>query len=638
MSSREPLILNVDDNDGARYVKTRILQVAGFEVIEAATGGDALALVRQRAPDLVLLDVKLPDINGLEVCRIIKTDAATASILVLQTSAALIHRNDRIRALEGGADNYLVAPIEAEELVANVNALLRLRRVQSELLESEERFRQIAENIEDVFWIFSPIDLHLLYVSPGFEALWGRAADMVRADLRSWVETVHEMDRPRVRTAFEVLLQSGDYDEEYRIVRPDGSVRWVRDRGFQVKNAAPGVRRIARITSDISIKKAAEKLRHDADSRKDEFLATLAHELRNPLGPIRTAVELMRTVNGNAAAVHEKAHDTISRQVNHLARLVDDLLDISRISQGKVTLKPQDTELKSFVNAALETTSPFVNSRGHELRVQLPEQEVYVYGDAIRLAQILGNLLHNAAKYTPRGGRITLTAAPAGEELLITVEDTGIGISVDAIDGIFDLFAQGDVSPDRAQDGLGVGLSLVKKLVDLHNGRVYAYSAGPGAGSMFKVYLPLSYPERKPEAAAPTAGSGQQAMRPQKVFLVDDNPDAVEMLQMFLDASGYETASACDADSAIKGAQEFGPDVILLDIGLPGASGYDVTRALRKLPQFAHTRIIALTGYGQARDRERALEAGFDHHLVKPVMLDTLLGLIRDGAHRDLNA
>ncbi|MDB5729127.1 MAG: hybrid sensor histidine kinase/response regulator, partial [Noviherbaspirillum sp.] len=626
MSSREPLILNVDDNDGARYVKTRVLQVAGFEVIEAATGSDALALVKQRTPDLVLLDVKLPDINGLEVCRIIKTDPATASILVLQTSAALIHRNDKIRALEGGADNYLVAPIEAEELVANVNALLRLRRVQTELLESEERFRQIAENIEDVFWIFSPLELELLYVSPGFEALWGRSADMVRTDLRSWLETVHETDRRRVRAAFEVLLQSGDYDEEYRIVRPDGSVRWVRDRGFHVKNTAPGVRRIARITSDISVKKAAEKLRHDADSRKDEFLATLAHELRNPLGPIRTAVELMRSVNGNANAVHEKARDTISRQVNHLARLVDDLLDISRISQGKVTLKPQDVELKTFVNAAVETAAPFINSRGHALHVHLPEQAVHVYGDSIRLTQIFGNLLHNAAKYTPRGGRITLHATLTDTELLISVEDTGIGISVDAIDGIFDLFAQGDVSPDRAQDGLGVGLSLVKKLVDLHNGRVHAYSAGPGTGSIFKVYLPLSASLPKTETPAPAA-RGQADARRLKVFLVDDNPDAVEMLRMFLDVSGYETDFAYDADSAVKGAQTFDPDVILLDIGLPGASGYDVTRALRKLPQFERTLIIALTGYGQARDREKALEAGFNHHLVKPVMLDSLLAL-----------
>jgi CheY-like chemotaxis protein/anti-sigma regulatory factor (Ser/Thr protein kinase) len=338
----------------------------------------------------------------------------------------------------------------------------------------------------------------------------------------------------------------------------------------------------------------------------------------------------MRTVGGDAAEVQDKARDTISRQVKHLARLVDDLLDISRISQGKVTLKPQDVELKSFVNAAVETAAPFIGSRAHTLRVNLPEQEVHVYGDAIRLTQILGNLLHNAAKYTPRGGRITLSAEQTASELLITVEDTGIGISVDAIDGIFDLFAQGDVSPDRAQDGLGVGLSLVKKLVDLHNGRVYACSGGPGAGSIFKVYLPLSsHTLHEAETAAPASEEARSRGCVQRIFLVDDNADAVEMLRMFLDASGFETRSAHDADSAIRGAQEFDPDVILLDIGLPGASGYDVTRALRKLPQFKKTKIIALTGYGQARDREKAIEAGFDHHLVKPVMLDSLVQLIR---------
>jgi PAS domain S-box-containing protein len=626
--SSEAVILNVDDNDGARYVKTRILQVAGFTVLEAATGGDALEAVRQNAPDLVLLDVKLPDINGLEVCRRIKEEPSTAAILVLQTSAALIGRADKIRALEGGADNYLVAPIEAEELVANVNALLRLRRAQSALLESEERFRQMAENIEDVFWMFSPKSASLLYISPAFEVVWGRPVSWIQDDPQAWLDTVHQNDRPRVAAAFDELLRNEPYDEEFRIVHPDGSIHWVRDRAFRVKNTAPGVHRVARITSDISDRKAAEKLQHDADSRKDEFLATLAHELRNPLGPIRTAVELMRAAGEDAPEHQDKARDMIARQVDHMVRLVDDLLDVSRISQGKITLRPEKVALKSFVSAAVETASPFIQSRAHTLRVQLPEKDIYVHGDAVRLAQIFGNLLHNAAKYTPKGGLITLRATRENNELLISVIDTGIGIAVDAIDGIFDLFAQGDSSPDRAQDGLGVGLSLVKKLVALHHGRVTAYSAGPGMGSTFNVYLPLSEGEDNvSETIEPQAVAG--AGGKQKVLIVDDSRDAVEMLEMLLETYGYVTAHAYDGASALEVARSYLPDVILLDIGLPGTSGYAVAQALRKEAAFQSTRIIALTGYGQSQDKERALESGFDHHFVKPVEISRLVALLQ---------
>lgn len=263
------VILNVDDNIGARYAKTRVLKLAGFVVREAETGADALASLGESLPDLVLLDVKLPDINGLEVCRRIKENPATAGVLVLQTSAALTGRADRIRGLEGGADNYLAAPIEAEELVANVNALLRLRGVQRELRESEERFRQMAENINDVFWIFSPDDLALLYVSPAYEPVWGRSIASLQRNFDSWLEGVHPEDRVRVQTAFQQLLEEGVYDEEYRITRPDGSSCWVRDRGFPVRNHADAVYRIARITSDVSARKVAQERtlflsRHDS--------------------------------------------------------------------------------------------------------------------------------------------------------------------------------------------------------------------------------------------------------------------------------------------------------------------------------------------------------------------------------------
>ncbi|HJU71342.1 MAG TPA: EAL domain-containing protein [Paucimonas sp.] len=266
------VILNVDDHEGARYAKTRILAHAGFEVIEAASGMEALRAVEERNPDLVLLDVKLPDINGLEVCRRIKENPASASTFVLQTSAALTGREDRVRGLEGGADNYLAAPIDAEELVANINALLRLRQVQRELLESEERFRQIAENIGDVFWIFSLSDPSLLYVSPAYETIWGRGVVSLYEDMSSWLEGVHPDDLERVSGAFRSLLQNRPYDEQYRVVHRDGAIRWVRDRGFPIRNSFDAMYRVARITTDISAKVDADARnlylsRHDSLTR-----------------------------------------------------------------------------------------------------------------------------------------------------------------------------------------------------------------------------------------------------------------------------------------------------------------------------------------------------------------------------------
>jgi diguanylate cyclase (GGDEF)-like protein/PAS domain S-box-containing protein len=259
MPDSRTLILNVDDNDGARYAKTRILKLAGFDVIDAGNGIDALRYVEECKPDLVLLDVKLPDINGLEVCRRIKEDPASAMVLVLQTSAALTGRADKIRGLEGGADNYLAAPIEADELIANVNALLRLRKVQRDLLESEERFRQIAENIGDVFWVFSLSGPALLYVSPAFEAIWGYSTDSLRDNGQSWLDSVHPDDQERVIAAFQRLLQNQSYDEQYRVIHADGTIRWVRDRGFPIKNTVDALYRVARITSDISAKIEAQE-------------------------------------------------------------------------------------------------------------------------------------------------------------------------------------------------------------------------------------------------------------------------------------------------------------------------------------------------------------------------------------------
>jgi PAS domain S-box-containing protein len=626
------LILNVDDNDGARYAKTRILQVAGFDVIEAANGTDALAMVQSRKPDLVLLDVKLPDINGLEVCRRIKADPVSAATLVLQTSAALTGRADKIRGLEGGADNYLAAPIGADELVANVAALLRLRKIQVDLRESEERFRQMAENINDVFWIFSLADREMLYVSPGYDALWCAA----RADLttmpEAWVESVHAEDRDRVEENFNLLFTNHSFEEEYRIVLPLGDTRWVRDRAFPVKNHQNEVYRIARITSDISASKHAEKLLQDADTHKNEFLATLAHELRGPLGPIRNAVEMIQKTSPIENDEQGYARNVISRQVDHMARLVDDLLDIARISQGKIALQQEPVDLNGLVAAAVETSLPYITKREHGFDVRYSDRPIIVSGDAVRLAQAISNLLNNAAKYTEKGGNISLCLIPhADKRVEIIVEDNGIGIPKERLNTIFKLFAQGDAAPDLAQDGLGIGLSLVKQLIELHGGNVSVESAGRGMGSRFILTLPIVQADgsevvNNPLQEMAAATSNGELSR--SVLIVDDNVDSTETMAMLLSAYGHTTFTAHDAREALAQAYRQPPDVILLDIGLPGTNGFELARALRNDAKFAGTILVAVTGYGSANDKEKALAAGFDHHLVKPADIDQILAIL----------
>jgi two-component system, sensor histidine kinase len=494
----DSLILNVDDSDGARYAKTRTLELAGFTVIEAASGGEALQRATVDKPDLVLLDVKLPDINGFEVCRLLKNNAITQPILVLQTSASYISAADKIRALDDGADNYLFEPIEPEELVANVKALLRLGRAERELRE--------------------------------------------------------------------------------------------------------------------------------ADRRKDVFIATLAHELRNPLGPIRNSVELLKLLDPQASEVQARAREIILRQTSQLTRLVDDLLDVSRITQGTIILRKARVELKTFIEAAIETMAPFVQSRQHALTLDLPPAPVWIEGDAIRLAQIIGNLLHNAAKFTPQGGRLSIAARQNGDEVRISVTDNGIGIAADDAPLIFNLFSQASHAADRAQDGLGIGLSLVKSLVELHGGAIETSSAGAGQGSTFEVRLPACKEDAGAIVeSAPHAGS---TMR-RRILIVDDNKDAANMLGALLELAGNTVQMRFNGTDALACASIFQPDIVFLDIGLPDMTGYDVALRLRQMDGLKDVMLIALTGYGQEKDKAAALSAGFNRHLSKPVDYATLDQLLR---------
>jgi PAS domain S-box-containing protein len=619
------LILNVDDNDGARYAKTRILQSAGFDVVEATNGTDALAVVKRGGVALVLLDVKLPDINGIEVCRRIKADPDSAMVLVLQTSAALTGRADKIRGLEGGADNYLAAPIEADELVANVNALLRMRQTQSALRDSEERFRQLTDNIEDVFWMFSVPARTLEYVSPAYATIWGRAIETLEREPGSWLTAVHPDDRAYVASLWDAVQATPHYEAEFRVVMPDGSPRWVRDRLFPVRDRRDEVYRVARVTSDITRRKEMEALLRAADANKNEFLATLAHELRNPLSPIRNAAALLGASGNGAIERQARARDVITRQVDHLAHLVDDLLDVARISEGKIVLREEEVELKGVIAQAVETAGPLIAAREHKLEVVQPDRQIWLMGDPVRLAQSMGNLLHNAAKFTPKGGRIKVEVTLAGDVVRIAVQDNGIGIAEDNLSRIFGMFAQAAVPPDRAPEGLGIGLSLVSRLLEMHGGRLSATSPGIGLGSTFTVELPvLRTAEQGVQVDQAPADVPAPASGGRRILLVDDNVDAMEMMAFLLAEMGYEAHTTADAGNLVQMALELRPDVIVLDIGLPGVDGYELARMLKQHPQLASIRLVAHTGYGSPEDRRKAQEAGFDAHLVKPAELEDL--------------
>jgi PAS domain S-box-containing protein len=381
------------------------------------------------------------------------------------------------------------------------------------------------------------------------------------------------------------------------------------------------------IVRDITERKKAEDALKEADRRKDEFLATLAHELRNPLAPLRNALELLRRAGENASLI-EKTRGMMERQVGQMVRLVDDLLDISRITRGKLQLRKERVELADVLNTAVETARPLVEASGHELTVTLPPHPVQVQADPVRLAQVFANLLNNAAKYTEKAGHIWLTAEYRGGEAVVSVRDTGIGIAPEHLPNIFRLFSQVGTALERSQGGLGIGLSLVRGLVELHGGAIKARSGGPGRGSEFTVHLPIvDEPAETPREPTP-GGEQVRSGGKLRILVVDDLRDAADSMAMMLRTLGHETSTAYDGLEAVQTAAAFRPHVVLLDIGLPKMNGYDAARHIRNEPWGGNVALVALTGWGQEEDKRRSVEAGFDHHLTKPVAPATLEKLL----------
>ena len=369
----------------------------------------------------------------------------------------------------------------------------------------------------------------------------------------------------------------------------------------------------ARLLKESQLNAAALQ---DADRRKDEFLATLAHELRNPLAPIRNGVQILRMSPNGAHS--DTVREMMDRQLTHLVRLIDDLLDVSRVSQGKFDLRRERISLQAALQPAIETSNPLIDAAGHKLVLEVPEEELWLDADLTRIAQVISNLLNNAAKYTPDKGRITLRLAQDGQQAVISVTDNGMGIPPDMLPKVFDLFTQVARNLDRSKGGLGIGLALVQRLVRMHGGTIEATSEGLDKGSTFTVRLPLAH---APKKTVETAADAQPAAngRALQVLIVDDNIDSAKTTGWMTEMLGHMPTLAADGIEALAAAKELKPDVIVLDIGLPGMSGYDVCRALRADPAFKNTTLIAQTGWGQEKDRKQAFDAGFDHHLVKPV-------------------
>ena len=504
-------ILNVDDNDGGRYAKSRILELAGYRVVEAATGREALGLVEEAKPQLVLLDVKLPDVNGIELCRRIKSDPANTRIMVLQISAVHTTRADRVHGLECGADTYLIAPVEADELLATVKALLRL-------YDRERENRQLVEQLRE------------------------------------------------------------------------------------------------------------------AEHRKDNFLAALAHELRNPLGVVSNAFHLLPLAQ-TPDPVSQELRDIIGRQVAHMACLVDDLLDVSRISRGQIGLTRLPCDFAAIVRQTVNDYRAILESNGLQLKSDVPSHSIWLSGDKTRLAQSISNLLQNASKFTTTGDTVTVKLIDMPEEncAVLKVIDSGIGMEPDFLARAFEPFSQSDRGIGRRRGGLGIGLSLVKGLIEMHGGEVHASSEGLDHGSEITIRLPtqkmlpeISQPTSKPSishAAAPSSTG---------ILVIDDNLLAARTLQIFLEEKGYKVELAATGPQGLEKARRFLPQVVLCDIGLPGLDGYSVARQLRGELAVDKLVLIAVSGYGQEEDQERAKSAGFDAYLIKPISLKDLERLLAE--------
>ena len=506
----------------------------------------------------------------------------------------------------------------------------RYRDAERELRASRERLVAALSASDTGTFRWDPEAGVFLDFDDGLKGLFGLAPEDTARSTGDFIDRVHPEDRPKLANALDRSLGSSEFEMEFRVVLPGGGVRWLYGRGKMVRDGGGRPAYLVGACTDITKRRRVEEALRDADRRKDVFLATLAHEIRNPLAPIRTGLQILKHEEGDNPAV-EPLRAMMERQAAHLATLIDDLMDISRISLGKFGLRKEVVELGPVVDRAIASARPLIEERGHELSVSVRDGAERIEADPTRLEQVLANLLENAAKYTDPGGRVCVYAGREGGEVVISVKDTGIGIDPGQLTQVFDLFEQVERRLDRSQGGLGIGLSLVKSLVEMHGGTVTALSAGPGTGTEFVVRLPALTGDGgdRHEPTQRPLEDGRHEPPGRRILVVDDNQDAADSLARYLRrVAGHRVEVAYDGPGALGLARTFRPDVVLLDIGLPGMSGYEVAQRLREWPETGGARLIALTGWGQEDDRRRSRSAGIDVHLVKPVDPDALMGLL----------
>jgi PAS domain S-box-containing protein len=620
----KPRILLVEDEALMRGHLARVLSDE-YIVDTAGNGREALESVMRASPALVVTDIVMPDFDGIELLKALRSTQRTQMIPVLLISGRAI-QEQRVEGYKEGADGYLAKPYTEHELRACIASMLQSARrrddaARREAIEQAEQAEQRAladraallESITDAFYALDR-ECRFTYLNQ-------RALDHFGATRETLLGQV-------VWDVFPVTRGTVFQQEYERALREQGSVafetvsplssRWIEVRAYPTRQG------LAVYFRDVTDRKLAEEQLREADRRKNEFLAILAHELRNPLAPLRNGLHILK-LRSDADPTVSQTVSMMDRQMTHLVRLVDDLLDVSRITRGKLELRRRKVLLAEVLDHAVESSRAFIESHRHELIIDIRAGNLLVDGDPDRLAQVFSNLLLNAAKYTETGGRITLILDRENDEAIIAVQDNGIGIPAQALEQVFDMFSQVRSHEVRGVEGLGIGLSLVRTLVQMHCGTVRAFSEGPGRGCRFTVCLPLA------EGAVAAAGAAPRPAaqnRGQRVLVVDDNTDAAASLALLLKMEDYEVRTAADGEQAIEQARTFEPQIIFMDLAMPRLDGMEAARRIRTLPHGEHVRIVALTGWGQEADRQRTRDAGMDHHLIKPVSLDALQSVL----------
>jgi PAS domain S-box-containing protein len=624
MASSLGLVLVVDDEVSNRYAIARVLNQAGYRVVEAGTGDEALRALRAERPDLVVLDVRLPDISGYEVCRRIKEDPETASVLVLQVSATFVNSRDAVRSLEGGADSYLTQPVEPPVLIATVGALIRLRRAEEALRESESRHRQLFERTPLPAWVFDGESLSILAVNDTAVLRYGYTREEFLAMTIGDLLLPGEVDSFKARALSDVQGHLGVWrhhtkDESALEVELTAAPIRFGDYRARILLATDVTerRRVEQTRAELlSRERLARAQAEEANRAKDDFLATLSHELRTPLNAMLGWVNLLQTGKLDPQTA-KRGLDAIDRNSRIQAQLIEDLLDVSRIITGKLVLERHVIDLVDVAQAAAEALRAPAVARQLDLTITADVAPIHVEADFGRLQQMVSNLVSNAIKFTDPGGRVAIRIECRGQEAVLEVSDTGRGIRPEFLPYVFEKFRQADTSTARSHAGLGLGLAIVRRLVELHSGTVEAASEGEGRGATFTVRLPLAVPGRAQSVGAEDK-TESVSLEGVRVLVVDDDADSLKLAAVALEQYGARVTTARSGGEALEAMTVELPDVLVSDLGMPGLDGLQLMREIRSR-KGGSVPALALTAYAMEADAERTRAAGYTMHLSKPL-------------------